>query len=165
MNTDLIRRILILILFVVAQVLVLNNIHIFNCATPLLYVYYVITFPRNHTRWITILLSFLLGLCVDTFTNTPGLACASMTLIAFLQPYILELFLDREDADDFVPAVKTMGWMRFIIFSMIITFIYCLVFFSLEAFNFFNWIQWLLCIVTSYLLTMALIIVIDGIRK
>lgn len=39
MSIDIIKRILLLTILVLAQVLVLNNIHLLGCATPLLYVY------------------------------------------------------------------------------------------------------------------------------
>lgn len=50
MNTDILHRIGIIIVFALAQGLVLGNIHLFNCATPLLYVYFALLFPRNYPR-------------------------------------------------------------------------------------------------------------------
>ena len=43
--------------------------------------------------------------------------------------------------------------------------IYCLAFFSLEAFNFYNWVQWLSSIGGSALLTIILILVIENFRS
>ena len=63
-------------------------------ATPLLYVYLVLLFPKTYARWLQLLLCFAMGLCIDMFTNTPGLAAASMTLTGFIQPYILDLYLE-----------------------------------------------------------------------
>ena len=79
MALDLLKRLLFFAILLVAQALVLNHIHLFNCATPLLYVYLVLLFPRNFPKWAILLWSFALGLCVDSFTNTPGVAAGSMT--------------------------------------------------------------------------------------
>ena len=51
MMTDMIQRIVMMVVFCLVQVMVLNRIHVFNCATPLLYVYFAIMFPRNYPRW------------------------------------------------------------------------------------------------------------------
>ena len=91
MTIDSLRRLLAFVLFFLAQALVLNRIQLFHCATPLLYVYFVVMFPRAYPRWAALLWSFALGLTVDMFSNTPGVAAASMTLIGFLQPYLIEL--------------------------------------------------------------------------
>ncbi len=42
----------------------------------------------------------MMGLCVDVFANTPGVAAASMTAVGLLQPYLFELFVPRDSADD-----------------------------------------------------------------
>lgn len=165
MTSSVIRYIILFIVFVLAQALVLGHIHLFDCATPLLYVYFALLIPRNFPRWLTLTLCFLLGLSIDSFFNTPGVGSAAMTLVGFIQPYILMLFLDREDADDFTPALNTMGWAKFLSYSFILVFIFMLVFFSLEAFNFFNWLQWLMCIGGSFGITMLLIVTIDSVRQ
>ncbi len=90
MATDILRRIILFIVLCLVQGLVLNHINLLGCATPLLYVYMALTFPRGYPRWAELLWCFFLGLSVDTFTNTPGVAAASMTLVGVLQPYILE---------------------------------------------------------------------------
>ena len=50
---------------VLAQALVFNYIHLFGYATVLLYVYFVVMFPRNYPRWAILLWSFFLGLSAD----------------------------------------------------------------------------------------------------
>lgn len=86
MAFEILRRLLVFLAFCLAQVLVLNHVQLFHCATPLLYVYFAIIFPRNYPRWASLLWSFALGLCIDMFANMPGVAAGSMTLVAFLQP-------------------------------------------------------------------------------
>ena len=49
-----------------------------------------------------------MGLAVDMFNNTPGVAAASTTLIGFLQPWLIELFLPREAEDNIKSAGKSL---------------------------------------------------------
>lgn len=165
MNAEFFRRLLLYAVLVLAQALVLNHIHLFGYATPLLYVYFVVNFPRNYPKWGILLWSFLLGLNVDAFSNTPGVAASAMTLIGLLQPYVLELFMQRDSEDDFQPSINSMGAGKYIYFTLLLTFIYCIVFFTVEMFTFFNWLQWILNILTSTLLSLLFIVVIDSLRK
>lgn len=62
------------------QVLVFNHVHIFGYATPMPYIYFLLILPSDTPRWLYVLLGFVLGLLIDLFTNTPGMAAGSMTL-------------------------------------------------------------------------------------
>ena len=92
MSLNFLRNIVFIIVLLLAQTLLLNHISVFGCATPLLYVYFALTVQRGEAKWATLLWCFFMGLLVDIFTNTPGVAAASMTLVGFLQPYVVELF-------------------------------------------------------------------------
>ena len=165
MSIDLLRRIGLMVIFTLVQVLILNHIHLFNVATPLVYVYFVLFFPRNHQRWLSIILSFFLGLILDSFSNTPGETAFALTLTAFIQPYVLDLYLDRDDSNDFTPSMANMGFVKYATYVLLLTFVFCFTLFSLEAFSFFNWLQWLLCILGSWIVTCIIIIAIDSVRK
>ena len=157
MTIDLLKRAGWFIVFVLVQAVVLGRIHLFNCATPLLYVYFVTQFPRNYPKWGILLWSFMLGLMVDTFSNTPGLASASLTLIGAIQPYFFNLFVPRDSVDDLKPALSTLGPLKYSYYIVVLVVLYCLVFYSLELFNFFNWTQWALCVGGSAAVTLLLI--------
>jgi len=164
MKISILQRLLLFVIFCLVQVLVLNRIQLFNCATPLLYVYFVIMFPRHSLRWAVLLWSFTLGLAIDMFSNTPGVASASMTFVAFLQPYLLELFLPRDAEEDIAASAKTLGVWRFACLAAILTLVFCLLFFALESFSFFNWTYWLTCAGASALLTFIIIMTLESLR-
>ncbi len=165
MNIDFLWRLLLFVVLLLAQALVLNHIHLFDCATPLLYVYFVLTFKRGYPRWGVLVWSFLMGLAVDVFSNTPGLAASSMTLVALLQPYALELFVPRDSAEDLRPGVRSLGVGKYLVYTLLLTLVYCLAFFTIETFTFFNWQRWALNVAGSTLLTMLLVIVVDNMRN
>ena len=164
MTTDLIQRIVAFVVLVVVQALVLNHIHLFGVATPLFYVYFVLLFPRRYPKWALLLWCFALGLVNDTFSNTPGVACASLTLLGAIQPYFLELFVPRDAVEAFSPSLPSLNYGKFLLYSLSLVFFYCLVFFAIEAFTFFNWEQWLICSSASTLLTVILIMTLEGFK-
>lgn len=165
MSIDFIKRLLLFIGLLAVQVLVLNHIHLFGCAIPLLYVYFVISFRRGYPRWAILVWSFLLGLCGDIFANTPGMGAGAMTLVGLLQPYLLELFMQQDSDDTFQPAITTMGLARYALFALMLTFVFCIAIFTVEAFTFFDWLQWSLNIVASTALTLILVLVVDNLRR
>ena len=165
MAADTLRRAFIFVALCLAQALVCNRIYLFGCATVLLHVYFVVMFPRNYPRWAILLWSFCLGLSIDVFSNTPGMAAASLTLVGFVQPLLLDLFIPREAPENMKTAVSTLGFTKFLTYASMLVFIYCLMFFTIEAFGFFNWLQWAQNIVGTTLLTLLLLMVLESIRK
>ena len=165
MSIDFLKRLSWFGAFLLAQVLVLGHIHLFHYATPLLYVYFVTPFPRNHAKWAILLWSFMMGLLVDTFFNTPGVAAASLTLIGAIQPYYFELFVPRDSAEDLMPSLRNISPTKYAYYIVPLVSLYCMLFFSLEMFTFFNWLQWLLCVVSSALVTLLLIFTFEVAKK
>ena len=165
MSIDLVKRFATFVVLVLVQGLVFNHIHLFNFATPLLCVIMALRFRRNHPRWSVLVWCFMMGLCVDVFANTPGVAAASMTLVGLLQPYLFELFVPRDSADDLEPSMRSIGAGSYSLYVFIIVLVYSLLFFTLETFNFFNWLQWLECIGGSTLLTYVLVMAVENFRK
>lgn len=165
MVIDIIWRSLVFFVLCLVQALVLNHIHLFGCATPLLYVYMVLLFPRGYHKWAILLWSFMLGLAVDTFSNTPGVAAASLTLIGAVQPYFFDMFVQRDAPENLRPSVRSIGVMKFSFYVFTLVLLYCVVFFTLETFCFFHWLRWLECIGGSTLITVILILTIESVRK
>ena len=165
MTVDMLKRLAMYVALCLAQVLILNHIHLFDMAIPLLYVYFTVSFKRGTPKWMILVWSFVMGLTVDIFSNTPGLAAFTLTLIAFAQPYLLELFVPRDSADNISVTASTLGFSKFVTFAGILVLAYCIVFFALEAFNFFNWLMWLEHTLASAALTLVLILAIDSVRS
>ena len=151
------KRALLFVAFVLAQALVLGRVHLFHCATPLLYVYFVTMFPRNYPKWGVLTWSFFMGLFIDIFSNTPGLASASLTAVAAIQPYYYELFLSRDAAESLEPSLVNLGPTKYSYYIVILVTIYCLLFFALEMFTFSNLLEWIMSVVGSTMVTLVLI--------
>lgn len=157
MTTDFLKQAALFIIFILAQSMVLGRIHLFGFATPLLCIYFVLMFQRNLPKWSSLLWSFMMGLLIDIFTNTPGLTSASLTFIAAIQPYFLELFISRDAAEDLRPAFSTIGPGKYAYYASVLVLLFCVVFYSLEFFSFYDWTRWILNVVGSSVITLVLI--------
>lgn len=154
-----------MIVLVLLQALVLNHIHLFYCATPMLYLVLPLHFGNMQARWSALLWCFCTGLLVDIFSNTPGVAAGSLTFIGLLQPYVLTLFTSKEEDGETLPSAKTLGWWKFFSYAFILVLIYCFLFFTLETFSFFNVVIWAESIGGSTLLTLFIIMALEKINK
>lgn len=160
-----VERLVLFVVLLVVQVLILSHICLFQVAMPLLYVFFAITFRRGTPKWMILLWSFAMGLMIDMFSNTPGLATGCLTLVGFLQPYLLEPLVPRDSADNMKVSAATLGVGKFATLCTVLVALYCLLFFALESFTFFNWQLWLLRAGGSALITLVIIFAVESIRS
>ncbi len=165
MNASFIKTVPLALLLLIIQVVILNRIHLFGCATPLLLVYVIITLPQNTPRWGSLLLGFFMGLISDIFTNTPGVATVTLTFIAFIQPVFLLSFLPQDFPEDVHPSLQSLGMGKYLTYSLVLTFLYCALYFFLENFGFSHGLWLLLNIVCSTALTYIFILTLENIRR
>lgn len=165
MVIDFLKKLAVFVVLCLAQALVCNHIHLFNCATPYIYLYMVVLFPLNYPKWAVMLWCFMLGLMVDTFSDTPGVASASLTLAGAIHPYWLRLFVKQDSPEDVGASYRDLGVTKFLLYIFVMSLIYCLAFVSLETFTFFDWQQWLLNIGGSTLLTFIILTAIASFKK
>ncbi|MGM9713152.1 MAG: rod shape-determining protein MreD [Prevotella sp.] len=162
---DILKRLVAMALLVLVHGLFLGHIHIFGIATPLIYIMLPLHFSTTQPRWSALMWCFVTGLLVDIFMNTPGMTSGALTVIGLLQPSVLRLFVQNDDDGELEPSLKTMGWIKFLLYILILTLIYSLIFFTLETFSFFNPLMWIECIGASTLVTVIIILAIERIRE
>lgn len=165
MRIEFFYKLMAFLFFCLVQALVFNQMHVLGFATPLLYVYFIIKFRYNYPHWGLMLWGFVMGVTLDTFSNTPGVASASMTLLSAVRPALLALFVPRDSSPELVPSFSSLGTARFVYYTMMMVIIYCVVFFSLEMFTIFNVLYWAESILGSMALTVVLILVMENVRR
>ena len=95
MINNLLRGFIYFVVLVLVQVLILNNIHFLRVATPFLYLYFILKIPVGTSQTNVVFFSFLIGLVIDMFSNTPGMHAFACTLAGFIrQPLIQLLMMD-----------------------------------------------------------------------
>jgi rod shape-determining protein MreD len=146
------------ILYVLVQVLILNNVLFFGFINPYLYILFIITLPSTVTRDATLLIGFLLGLIIDIFSGTPGFNAFVTVLIAYIKPFFQKAFGPREEHDFLVPSFATYGVGMFLQYSGYLVLIHHAVFFLIEAGSLFNFGSIIIKTLCSVTFTMLLIV-------
>ena len=147
------------ILLVLIQVLVLNDVQFYNFANPYLYILFVFLLPFEVPGWLLLVLSFVIGITVDAFSNTYGLHTSSAIFVGFLRPYVLMLFSPREGYEPgSSPKAYSMGFIWFIKYSALLVFAHHLFLFMIESLNYSDIQSILIRVITSTVLTFVLVI-------
>jgi len=79
------------IILLAVQLIIMNNIKLFGYSSPFIYIIFILGFPLNTNKNLLIVLSFLLGLSMDVYSNTGGVHAGACVLIAYLRPTLLKL--------------------------------------------------------------------------
>lgn len=149
------------VLIALAQVLIFSQIHLFGYATACIYLIFILKLPRHTTRNEVLIWSFLFGLTVDMFCNTPGLNAAAATLVGFIRNPILATVTQKGMPDDFVPSSRSLKWGQYMVYALICTATFFTVLFLLELFTVANPFMLLTGVASSTLLTMLFVMVIE----
>ena len=111
MSIDLIKRLGIFVVLVLVQGLVFNHIHLFNCATPLLYILMVLHFRRNHPRWSVMLWSFFSNSsCQETVPTTWSRPCAPSVSVRMFSTRWLSYSFIIWYSLLWRPSISSIGW-------------------------------------------------------
>jgi len=159
MVIHLLKYSLVFVVSVLLQVLIFNNILIFRVISPFFYILFILLLPFYTPRALLLFLSFLLGLTVDIFTNTPGVHASACLLIGFIRPGVLQLISSRETLESVsAPRVQNMGFNWFAGYTAFLVITHHLFLFFIEAFTFDGFLLTLLKIILSSALSVGLIL-------
>lgn len=152
------------VLFLMIQIIILNEVPpLHRFITPYIYFLFMLWLPFGTNRITLTILGFLLGYCLDVFTNTPGLHAAAACLIGYLRPTLLNLFLAQETSEEInkEPSVATMGWGPYIVYTMVITFIHHFYLVLLEWLQFGSFGYFLGKVTATTLMSVLLILLVE----
>ncbi|SJZ80483.1 rod shape-determining protein MreD [Sediminibacterium ginsengisoli] len=125
--SDLLKNIVRFILFILFQVVILNEVPpLHQFVVPYIYFLFILWLPFNINRIFLLFVSFLFGLSLDLFTGTPGLHAAPCVLIAFIRPFLLNLLIPQETTEQSYsePGIKSMGAAPYSLYVGLLTFIH-----------------------------------------
>lgn len=112
------RRLLWCVVLLAVQILFLNRISLFGCATPCASIILILLLDTNVSPAQRMLWGFCMGLVSDIFTNTPGMQAASLSLVAFAEPAVLKLFISVDRRAHVNPGIVSMGWIPFLLYVL-----------------------------------------------
>jgi len=121
------------VLYILVQVLILNNIQFLGFVNPYLYILFIITLPSTVTKDVTLLIAFLMGIIIDIFSGTPGFNAFATVAVAYVKPFFQKAFGPREEHDFLIPSFRTYGIGMFLQYCGSLVIIHHLLFFLIES--------------------------------
>ena len=125
MNKHFIKYLGLLPVYVLLQVVVLNEVLFSAYINPFLYVILIINLPLKTPKWFLLIYAFLLGFSIDLFSGSLGFHSTATILIAFIKPFISKITIPHNilgDTDEI--TLKKVGNKAFITFSLFLIFIH-----------------------------------------
>lgn len=122
--SEVLKNIIRFSLFILIQVFVLFQVKpLHQFIVPYLYFLYILWLPFNTPRIALTFIGFVFGLSLDYFTKTPGLHAAACTLIAYIRPFLVNILISQEGADQNYksPSVTSMGLVPYATYVVILT--------------------------------------------
>ncbi|WP_233900218.1 rod shape-determining protein MreD [Tenacibaculum piscium] len=153
------KTIYLLFLFVfllLLQVLVLNNVLFLGYINPYIYIIFVFLYPLNTNRIPFLSISFLLGLCIDAFSNSGGIHAFSILFIAYIRLWFIKAIFKKNEGDYLLFDLKLESFGKVFNYTVILTGIHHFILFSLINFSFYNISKVLLNTLYSSIFTLIL---------
>lgn len=160
MSRKVLANILRFILLVFVQVFLLKNIVLYNFATPYLYIMFILVLPFGIPNTLLFLLSFLLGLSIDAFYDTPVLHASACVFLALVRILFISITVQKDGFDnDPEPTLRVMGFRWFFVYALVLTFAHHFFLFNLEVFRLSEMQYTLSRVILSSLFTVFLLLI------
>ncbi|MCI7008683.1 MAG: rod shape-determining protein MreD [Parabacteroides sp.] len=157
MINNILRNAIYFVVFVLIQVLILNNIHFMRIATPFLYLYIILKLPVGESRSGQLFMAFLAGLLVDIFSNTPGMHAFACTLAGFFREEFIQMYMGKDLPEGIYPSYRVFGYSGFFRYVLTFVVLHHIALFLVESLTLFDPLFLAIRIVSSVLLTTLLI--------
>ena len=136
MSRTILVNLLRFLILVFLQVFLLKNITLYNLSTPYLYIMFILLLPFEIPNVMLFVLSFILGLTIDSFYDTPGLHAASCVLLALVRILFISITVQKDGFDNEPePTLNVMGLRWFFTYTLILTLAHHFFLFNLEVFR------------------------------
>jgi len=153
------KYVIMFFVLVLVQVLILNNIQFSGLVNPYVYILFILLLPFTIPGYFLLGLSFILGISIDIFNNTPGIHAGATVLLGFIRPAIAQLVSSRELIEKGTsPNMTQLGSANFIKYTVISVLIHHLFLFFAEAFSFGDFFETLLRWILSSVFSIIIIL-------
>ena len=162
--SSIVKNIIRFLLFITAQVFVLNQIPpLHHLVNPYIYFLFILWMPFKIGRKQLMFVALATGLTLDYFTKTPGLHAAPCLLIAYLRPFLINLLISQEGADANYnePTIKSMGFAPYFTYLSLLTLIHHAFLFLLEAMQFGGFWYFIFKTLLSLTISLFLILIVE----
>ena len=145
-------------IYILLQVLILNQILFSAYINPFLYLLLIICLPHKTPKWFLLIYAFLLGFFIDLFSSTLGFHSTASVLIAFIKPSVSKISIPHNilgEMDEI--CLQKIGVKSYITYSLFLIIIHHSCLFTLEhlSFNFIIFAK----IIGSSIVTLIIILI------
>lgn len=160
MNKHYIKYLGLLPLFILLQVLVLNEVLFFSYINPYLYLALILSLPQKTPKWFLLMYAFFLGFFIDLFSGSVGFHSTATVLLAFVKPAISRISIPHNILGDYDKiSIYKIGSKSFITYAFLLILIHNTVLFFLEHLSFS--VSIFAKIFSSSILTLVLILIME----
>ncbi|MVN89807.1 rod shape-determining protein MreD [Mucilaginibacter aquatilis] len=160
MSRVLIYNLVRFVVLVLVQVFLLKNVALYNLSVPYLYILFIMLLPFETPNVLLFFLSFILGLTIDAFYDTPGLHAAACVLMAFVRVLFISITVQKEGFDNEPePTLGNMGFRWFFTYSSLLILFHHFFLFNLEVFSLSEIQYTLLRFLSSTVFTLFLVLI------
>lgn len=162
--SDLVRNTVRFVLFILVQYYVLFQIRpLHQFVVPYVYFLYVLWLPFSMGRMTLMFVSFVFGLTLDYFTQTPGLHAAACVLIAYVRGFVVNILIPQEGAEQNYrsPSPVSMGWAPYAIYVLVLTLVHHIYLVFLEWLQFGSFLFFLGKVVATTGISLMLILITE----
>lgn len=150
------------VLLVIFQVVVLNYLEPGFGIYPMIYPLFIFMLPVELATVYTMLLAFLIGITVDSVSNTYGLHASSSVLMAFMRPQVLKWLSPREGYENIeTPSLYSLGSRLFIYSYLLLLIFHNGWYFFIESFKLNEFLWVLLKIALSSVVSLSLSLLVQ----
>jgi hypothetical protein len=135
---------------------------VFNIPKVHIYILLIIILPSSFGRVGLLLLAFATGILIDNFENSVGVNAATATFVAFIKPYIANIFIQSQSLETQLrmkPTISDYGMAKLFRFVGAMLFFHFLFFYFFEAFSFSNFFYTLGKVIYSTIISFVFAII------
>jgi rod shape-determining protein MreD len=116
----------------------------------------------NVTRSQVIIISFLLGIVIDIFSNTLGMHAAACSLAGMFRNPLMNTFSGKELAENATPSYHTLGVSAFMKYVFFLVLFHHVTLFSIESLSLFDPVFLFIRIFANVIATVLFIFIVEA---
>ena len=160
MSRVLIFNLIRFVVLILLQAFLLKNISLYNLSVPYLYILFILLLPFETPNLLLFLLSFVLGITIDAFYDTPGLHAAACVVLAFVRVLFISITVQKDGFDNEPePTLGNMGFRWFFTYAAVLILFHHFFLFNLEVFRLSELQYTLLRFLSSSVFTLFLVLI------
>lgn len=152
------------IIIMLLQVLLFNQLQLWDVCHPYIYVLCLIMMPITLPHNMDMIIGAAAGLIMDIFCNSLGIHTAACILLMFIRPYLIGDVVNDKDRLNEQITVRAIGWEAMLKYVIILVIVHHFMVFCLAAWSWSHIGFVLIETLVSSLITILTIVVYNALK-